>query len=364
MLLLCCGLYGQQKSSSQPQKSDIQALEETVSQLQADNRALKKQLDDLQNEVEYYRGDVRAKVADFNDDLSQWLTIMAIMMAVVGIAIPIIINYRNEKSMGEMLSDVSNQAKEAKQRAEQAQKALTEVENLKKHVVDIEKKVNEDTQSAEKAAKEAKASQLFTQAYSEKDSTKAIALYTQAIENNPDLFFAYNNRANLKGDLGDKEGAMKDYDIAIGIAPDEVIVFYNRGNLKKEIGDFIGAMRDYDKAIELDPNSAMCYNNRADLYIKMGELDKALEDIIIAIDKDKGNHIPYVTRGEIYLAMDKPNDAIRDFDHALSMKDDIKGAYENRAKCYMKLAESEEDPLKKAELINKAEADVKKAESL
>ena len=42
----------------------------------------------------------------------------------------------------------------------------------------------------------------------------------------------------------------------------------------------------------------------------------------------------------------------------------IKDAYENRAKCFRNLAESEEDPTKKAELIAKAEADEKKAESL
>ena len=72
----------------------------------------------------------------------------------------------------------------------------------------------------------------------------------------------------------------------------------------------------------------------------------------------------YVTRGEVYLTMEKPNEAIVDLDHALSIKDDIKEAYENRATCYKKLAEIEKDPTKKAELVSLGEADEIKVESL
>ena len=66
----------------------------------------------------------------------------------------------------------------------------------------------------------------------------------------------------------------------------------------------------------------------------------------------------------MYMAMNKPIEAIRDFNHALTIKDSIKEAYEGRAQCYRKLAEAEQDPTKKADLIAKAEADEKKAESL
>ena len=62
--------------------------------------------------------------------------------------------------------------------------------------------------------------------------------------------------------------------------------------------------------------------------------------------------------------MNLPEKAIPEFDHALSIDDGIKQAYENCAKCFRKLAETEEDPTKKAELTAKAEADEKKAESL
>jgi len=123
-------------------------------------------------------------------------------------------------------------------------------------------------------------------------------------------------------------------------------------------------MKDYDKAIELDPNKASTYNNRADLWLIMDELDKALNDINNAIKKDASAPVSYVTRGEVYLAMNLFEKAIHEFDYALSIDEGIKQAYDNRAKCYRKLAETEDDPTKKVELTAKAEADEKKAESL
>ena len=48
----------------------------------------------------------------------------------------------------------------------------------------------------------------------------------------------------------------------------------------------------------------------------------------------------------------------------MSIDDKFIDSLENRAKCFRRLAEMEEDPTKKTELIAKAEADEKKAESL
>lgn len=248
MLLFCLSFFGQQPKivsiQGQPQKTSTQVStnqQESIKQLQAENEAMKAQLDRMEKEIELYRGDVRAKVADFNDDLSQWLTIMGIMMAVVGIAIPVIFNYRNEKSMEIMLEDVKKQvssaetkAKDATTQAEQAQKSVKDIEELKKHVTEIEERINRDTIAAEKAAKEAKASQLFTEALAEHDKNpvRAIELYTQAIQLNPVFAGAYNNRAVLKSNMGKLTEALDDFNKAIELAPDnKADVYNNRGSL-------------------------------------------------------------------------------------------------------------------------------------
>ena len=169
MLLICLSIFGQQPKivsiQGQPQKASIQVpanQEESIKQLQVENEAMKAQLEKMEKEIELYRGDVRTKEANINEVLSHWLTIMGIMMAVIGIVIPMILNYRNEKSMEKMLEDVKQQAnsagkqaQEATTQAVQAKKAATDVEELKKHVTIIEENINKDREAAEKAAKEA-----------------------------------------------------------------------------------------------------------------------------------------------------------------------------------------------------------------
>ena len=97
---------------------------------------------------------------------------------------------------------------------------------------------------------------------------------------------------------------------------------------------------------------------------RINQLDRALDDINNAIKLDSTDYVYYVTRGEIYLAKNNPELAIIDFSHALSIDDGIKEAYENRAICNRKLAETELDPTKKAAIIAQAEADEQKAKSL
>ena len=216
MLFLCLCIFGQQQSKTvvvQEQAKNtvvqVDANQQDVLRLQKEFEATQKQWEKMEKEIEIYRGDVRTKIADVNEDLSQWLTILAIMMAVIGIAIPISISVRNEKNIEKMLDDVKQQAKsadtqakEATKQAEHAKRAVVTIEELKKHVTVLEEKIIKDANAAEKAAKDAQSSQLFTQALSEKNSLKAIELYTKAIKLTPNFSEAYNNRGILRNNMG------------------------------------------------------------------------------------------------------------------------------------------------------------------
>jgi len=263
----------------------------------------------------------------------------------------------------EQVSSATVQAMIATEQTKQAKLAVEEIENLKQQVSKIQEKINADTAAAEKAAKEAKASQLFTEAFNEKDTSKAIELYNQAIDIKPDFSEAYNNRGLLKKKINDQEGALQDYNKAIELNPNNADTYNNRGILRKDLNDNEGALQDYNKAIELDPNDEGKYNNRADLYLKMNDFDKALADVNHSIDLG-GGYVSFITKGEIYIAMEKYSDAIELFTQALLYNEKGKESFEYRAKCYRRLAETEPDEEKKAELIDKAEADEKKVASL
>ena len=89
-----------------------------------------------------------------------------------------------------------------------------------------------------------------------------------------------------------------------------------------------------------------------------------MNNINTALKIDDKNAIAYITRGQILLAMNKPTEAIIDLNKGLSIDDSLKEGFEIRAKCLRELAEIEQYPEKKAELLEKAKADEEKAQSM
>lgn len=398
MSFACLSIFGQQPkkvaTQGQSQSTSLQQTlnkqQETILQLQEDNAAMQKQLEKMEKEVELYREDVRSKISELDETLSRWLNILSIIMGLIGIVfgvvIPVILNYRNEKYIDKMLSDTKDEATSATKQAEKAEKlstqiqsevssitkqvtdakeqaevateqakqakqSLAEIEELKNHVSTLENKIYNDAIAAEKAAKEAEASKLFTQAFAEKDLQKAIELYTQAIELVPYDTDSYNNRGCIKNNMGNYKGALEDFNKAIDI-------LYKNEIIRKE-----RTSNGAYKTIVLNKNAANIFNNRAFTLKSLGHYNDALNDIGIAIEYYPDFHY-FETRGEIYYAMGKYNEAISDFAQALNLNPKDIDSYTKRAECYRKLAETEQNPEKKADLIANIEADEKKAESL
>ena len=72
-----------------------------------------------------------------------------------------------------------------------------------------------------------------------------------AIRINPQYVEAYYNRGTAKSELGDKKGAIADYDMAIRINPQSANAYYNRGIAKSDLGDKKGAIADLNIAARL-----------------------------------------------------------------------------------------------------------------
>ena len=67
---------------------------------------------------------------------------------------------------------------------------------------------------------------------------------------------AFNDRGNKKYALGDMQGAMQDYNIAIELNPQLAGAFYNRAFAKGKLGDKEGNVSDLNKAGELGVQQA------------------------------------------------------------------------------------------------------------
>ena len=61
--------------------------------------------------------------------------------------------------------------------------------------------------------------------------------FDEAIRLKPDFAYAFNNRAVVRYDKGDLEGALKDYDEAIRLKPDYSEALYNRSIVRHAWGD-------------------------------------------------------------------------------------------------------------------------------
>ena len=187
--------------------------------------------------------------------------------------------------------------------------------------------------------------------------SKAIKHYSNAIELNPLLTVAYNNRGGAYHSEGKYDYAIADFSLAIGLNQDDAGAYYNRGvaysddgqvelalkDLNKAIelkpdyadayqhfgiiyakkGKFEHAIRAHNKAIELKPNDATAYNNRGNTYLSKGELEHALEDFNKAIELDPNDALAYYNRGETWLLLKKWNKARSDLTDAKSKGVDI-----------------------------------------
>lgn len=414
MMLFCLTVFGQQKKTVpmtvQPQKTEVQILEETVLQLQAENQAMQKQLERMEKEIEICREDVRHKETTINDNQGHWLTVLSIVIGAIvailgvglGVVAPILLNLRNDrkqkKNIEKVRAELKNQINSAQQDAKSAKESLSEIIGMKEDIEIVKKDIDKSKKAAERFAKRAMASKLFTQALSEKDLQKAIELYSKAIELdpnfaeaysnrgyakyllgeeknalqdydkaielNPNLSEAYNNRGNAKESLGDENGALEDYDKAIELNPDYTNAYNNRGIVKRELGDTTGAMIDFNKAIELRGDFPEAYCNRGVLKEKIGDNNGALLDYNIAIDLNPFFYGAYKCRGILERNAKNFVPAISDLSRAIALKATDDELYIERAKCYRQLVVNERDSLKKDRFIAMAETDEKKAESL
>jgi S1-C subfamily serine protease/Flp pilus assembly protein TadD len=111
-----------------------------------------------------------------------------------------------------------------------------------------------------------------------KQYAAAIKIYDRMIRDREEAS-AYYNRGIAKSTLGDKQGAIADYNRAIKINPNDADAHYNRGIAKSTLGDKQGEIADYNRAIKINPNYAQAYYNRGIAKSELGNKQGAISDL-------------------------------------------------------------------------------------
>lgn len=158
------------------------------------------------------------------------------------------------------------------------------------------------------------------------DSTKAIELFTKAIELNPNFKFSHFGRGIAKYQIKDYKGAIEDQTSAIKIDSSFIKAYINRAEsiywdnfFRRDKSEFYKiAISDYNKAIELSPLSVDLYIKRADAKWAISFQD-SINDCTKAIEIEPNNATLYGIRSLKKTHID-PNGALDDLTKAIEIE--------------------------------------------
>jgi tetratricopeptide (TPR) repeat protein len=162
----------------------------------------------------------------------------------------------------------------------------------------------------------------------------AINAYSKAIELNPKLAMAYNNRGNAYYMLGNHRQAIHDLDKAIELDPKLALAYHNRGLAYNGLGNYNQAIHDLDKAIELDPKFAGAYVARGIVYVQLRNRKQALNDFNRAIKVDPKFAPAYASRGIVYIKLRNRKQELNDYNRAIEVDPKFAPAYYFRGNYY------------------------------
>ena len=107
-------------------------------------------------------------------------------------------------------------------------------------------------------------------------------LWTDVINNHPNVAFAYFNRGTFLLEQKNYEQAENDFSKTIELKPDYFYAYVNRGNLMARRKNFREAQNDYNAAIKIDPYSAIAYYVRGLNEFYVGAKSNACADFMHA----------------------------------------------------------------------------------
>ena len=144
---------------------------------------------------------------------------------------------------------------------------------------------------------------------------------------NPDWF---KKRGGAKDELDDYKGAIADYDRAIKLSPQDMVAHYNRGIANYGLANYDDAIADYDRAIEINPQYAAAYINRGIAKRKLGNFKGAIADYDRAIEINPQDADVYYNRGYAKDELREYKSAIADYNRAIELAPQDAATYNNR----------------------------------
>ena len=159
---------------------------------------------------------------------------------------------------------------------------------------------------------------------------EAVQKIDAALELNPNVAEAFNNRGIALQELKRLDEALASHDQAIALKPDYAEAFNNRGNALLALERFDEALVSFDKAIAIRPDYAEAVTNRGAAVQHLKRLDEALVSFDKAIALNPGHASAFNNRGNVLVELRRLNEALASYDEALALWPHHAGTFFNR----------------------------------
>ncbi len=159
------------------------------------------------------------------------------------------------------------------------------------------------------------------QAIDDGQLSEAIALFEQAIAENPELANAYVGIADIYQVQGDHFAAEAAYGKAARLEPHHFKTQFNHGLMLQLLDRLTDAVRAYLRALSIDPDHHEANLNLATAYLQLDEPRQALPYARRAVQLVSSHGPSRVNLGAVYAAMGRHNDAVDEYQAAAELMD-------------------------------------------
>ncbi len=167
----------------------------------------------------------------------------------------------------------------------------------------------------------------------------SISLWTDVINKNPSMPFAYYNLGNAHKNIKDFQGAVDAYSGAIKINSGHIQAIYNRAHAYSDMQNHQAAIDDYSKIIQLSPKFGEAYFDRAVSKSNLKDYNSAIEDFNASLPNISGSRKveAYYNIGNMKAYNGLFEDAVHDYSLAIQLDSRYAVAYTNRGNCKLNL---------------------------
>jgi tetratricopeptide (TPR) repeat protein len=141
---------------------------------------------------------------------------------------------------------------------------------------------------------------------------------------------AYWNRAVTRYDLGDKQGALEDFNHIVANAPEDATAYNYRGTVRYDLNDRQGALEDFNQSIHINPHQVDAYCNRGLIRTELKSFQEAIADYSRAIWASPALAIAHFYRGLAYQKLRNYPGALTDYSEAIHLAPEAAAAYYHR----------------------------------